>query len=252
MDIHMPVMDGLEASVKISGIDAKIPIVALTANIMTHDRESYLSSGMRDCLGKPLTSQELWRCLMKYFSPVAWQKENAGVREQADNELRRKLINKFVKTNSGKFGEINSAVKAGDIKLAHRMAHTLKSNAGQLEKTLLRQAAEEVEDSLKDGENLVTRRQMEILEKELNAVIKEFTPLVQEKADSAAAEPLDSDSARKTLEELKPLLESSNVASLTFIDALLSIPGSEELITQIENFDFKIANVTLKKLMKGD
>ncbi|MDR2728072.1 MAG: response regulator, partial [Chitinispirillales bacterium] len=43
MDIHMPVMDGLEAADRISEIDAKIPIIALTADIMTDARESYLS-----------------------------------------------------------------------------------------------------------------------------------------------------------------------------------------------------------------
>jgi len=253
MDIQMPVMDGLEASARIFEIDAKTPIVALTANIMSSARESYLSKGMVDCVGKPFTSQELWRCLLKYLKPLRWQKENASVREQADDELRQKLINKFVKTNSEKFDEINNAINNGDIKLAHRLAHTLKSNAGQLNKMLLQQAAGVVEGLLKDGENLVTRRQMESLKNELTAVITEFTPLVNELSCSAATvEPLDSESARKILEELKPMLEESNSASLTFIDRLLKIPGSSELIQQIENFDFKIANETLTKLIKGD
>jgi len=253
MDIQMPVMDGLEASSMIFQIDAKIPIVALTANIMINAKESYLSRGMVDCVGKPFTSQELWRCLMKYFKPITWQKENVSVREQADNELRQKLINKFVKTNREKFDEINNAVNAGDIKLAHRLAHTLKSNAGQLNKTLLQQAAGKVEEFLKDGVNFVIHREMEILKNELNAVIAEFAPLVQEPSHSAdAVEQLDSAAARKLLEELQPILKESNSASLTFIDRLLQIPGSGELIQQIENFDFKIANETLAKLMKGD
>jgi len=39
MDIHMPVMDGLEASSKITELGIKTPIVALTANIMSNDME---------------------------------------------------------------------------------------------------------------------------------------------------------------------------------------------------------------------
>ena len=70
MDIHMPVMDGLEASAKILELDANIPVVAMTANIMTEDMEIYKRSGMNDCVGKPFTSQELWHCLMKYFTPL--------------------------------------------------------------------------------------------------------------------------------------------------------------------------------------
>ncbi|MCL2690230.1 MAG: ATP-binding protein [Chitinispirillia bacterium] len=252
MDIHMPVMDGLEAASQIFEIDANVPIVALTANIMINAKESYLSKGMVDCVGKPFTSQELWRCLIKYIKPVAWQIESTLTNEQADSELRQKLINKFVKTNKGKFDEISSAINQGDIKLAHRLAHTLKSNAGQLNKPLLQQAAAVVEGLLKDGKNLVMHHQMETLKSELGAVITELEPLVKEQVYTAAAEPLDGAAARKVLEELKPMLEDSNSASLTFIDKLLRIPGSTELIQQIENFDFKIANVTLAELMKGD
>jgi PAS domain S-box-containing protein len=70
MDIHMPVMDGIEATQKIREFDSEIPIVAMTANIMAGDTELYKASGMNDCVGKPFTSQELWRCLLKYLTPV--------------------------------------------------------------------------------------------------------------------------------------------------------------------------------------
>jgi len=59
MDIHMPVMDGLEASVKIHELETGVPVVAMTANIMSNDKELYNASGMSDYIGKPFTSQEL-------------------------------------------------------------------------------------------------------------------------------------------------------------------------------------------------
>ncbi|MDR0464594.1 MAG: response regulator [Treponema sp.] len=70
MDIHMPVMDGLEASAKIIELKTGIPVIAMTANIMSGDWDIYKKSGMNDCVGKPFTSQELWRCLLKYLRPV--------------------------------------------------------------------------------------------------------------------------------------------------------------------------------------
>ncbi|MCL2276419.1 MAG: ATP-binding protein [Treponema sp.] len=70
MDIHMPVMDGIEAAKKIRRLDKDIPIIAMTANVMSDDRKNYLISGMQDCVCKPFTSQELWHCLIKYFKPV--------------------------------------------------------------------------------------------------------------------------------------------------------------------------------------
>jgi len=70
MDMHMPVMDGLSATEKILELNTGVPIVAMTANVMPHDRELYKARGMNDCVGKPFTSQELWRCLMKFFTPI--------------------------------------------------------------------------------------------------------------------------------------------------------------------------------------
>jgi len=69
MDMHMPVMDGLEASAKIMELKTGVPIVALTANVIYNDKEIYKQNGMNECVGKPFTSQELWRCLMNYFTP---------------------------------------------------------------------------------------------------------------------------------------------------------------------------------------
>jgi len=70
MDIHMPVMDGLEATEEILELETGVPIIALTANVMSHDLERYKKIGMNDNLGKPFTSQELWYLLLKYLEPI--------------------------------------------------------------------------------------------------------------------------------------------------------------------------------------
>jgi len=68
MDIFMPVMDGLEAAKKIRELGIQTPIVAMTANMITSELDNYKKSGMEDCVGKPFTTQELWRCLLKYLT----------------------------------------------------------------------------------------------------------------------------------------------------------------------------------------
>jgi len=78
MDINMPVMDGITATTEILQLDTGVPIIAVTANIMREDVERYYKTGMNDCLGKPFTSLELWRCLVKYIKPVSWQHEQTG------------------------------------------------------------------------------------------------------------------------------------------------------------------------------
>jgi len=254
MDIHMPVMDGLEAAAKIIKLGVEIPIVAMTANIMGNDRELYRANGMRDCVGKPFTSLELWRCLMKYLDPIRMDSTDKIGQGQEENELRNKLIVNFVKDNKEKFSEIAKAIEANDLKLSHRLAHTLKGNAGQLGKTLLQKAAESVEFALKDGKNLVTSQLMTTLNAELDAVLKEFEPIfaqLSKPENEIPAEPFDAESAKELFEKLAPLLEMGSPESRNFIAELRRIPESGKLIQQIEDFDFIAAQDTLSKFMKG-
>jgi len=250
MDMHMPVMDGLEAAAKIMELGTNIPVVAMTANIMSNDMDMYRKSGMNDCVGKPFTSQELWRCLMKYFIPINWNTEDSAKLEMRNTDLQQKMINGFVKSNRDLYEVLKSVVDSGDIKLAHRLVHTLKSNAGQLNKIMLQKAAEAVENNLRDGENRATSAQFESLRVELNAVLAELTPLVYETSRPSAAVLHNKSDALELLRELSPLLKEGNSESLKLIERLRTIPGSEELIQQIEDFDFELALETLLKLEK--
>ncbi|MEM5547207.1 ATP-binding protein [Pseudoalteromonas fuliginea] len=67
MDIHMPIMDGIEASKMIRNDSdktiANIPIIALTANVMENDIAYYLSVGMNAHVAKPTKASELYRII---------------------------------------------------------------------------------------------------------------------------------------------------------------------------------------------
>ncbi len=67
MDINMPKLNGLDATMKLRDRGITTPIVALTANALEGDRERFLASGMDDYLSKPLAYEELDRVLMKYL-----------------------------------------------------------------------------------------------------------------------------------------------------------------------------------------
>ncbi|GBU26844.1 hypothetical protein R84B8_00359 [Treponema sp. R8-4-B8] len=183
MDMNMPVMDGLEAAVEIVKLNDKIPIVALTANIMTEDMETYKSHGIADCVGKPFTSQELWRCLLKYLTPVKQSDLLKEIRKDepaTDIEFQKSLEKYFIKANINKYEEICKLIESGDIKTAYKLVHALKGNAGQIGKNRLQSAAASVEHQLTDGVNTATPDQMAALKSELDAVITEFLPLLNE------------------------------------------------------------------------
>jgi CheY-like chemotaxis protein len=68
MDVRMPEMDGVEATCEIrrsGGAARDIPIVALTANAMAGDRESYLAAGMTDYVTKPIDPKALQQALVR-------------------------------------------------------------------------------------------------------------------------------------------------------------------------------------------
>jgi len=244
MDIHMPVMDGIEASLKIRHLNTGIPIIAMTANIMSTDREIYIENGMINCIGKPFTSQELWHCLLKYLTPLDKINITKNTNYELSNDFNKKIQILFVKDNKFKFSELTKALEDNDIKLAHRIAHTLKSNAGQVGKTLLQQAAADIESRLADGKNNVAYEQLNVLETELNIVINEYLPLLEEsddKSEKAENKPLDLENIKEIFTKLEPLLKTGNSECMNYTESLNYIPGSDNLIQHMDNYEFKKA-----------
>ncbi len=68
MDVQMPGMDGLEATRRIralTGSAARAPIIALTANVLEHQRQTYLDCGMDGVVGKPIAPAVLLAEIMR-------------------------------------------------------------------------------------------------------------------------------------------------------------------------------------------
>jgi len=68
MDLQLPVMDGYTATREIKKIDAKVPIIAQTAHVMSGEREKCIDAGCDDYLAKPIRLQILIDTLSKYLN----------------------------------------------------------------------------------------------------------------------------------------------------------------------------------------
>jgi CheY-like chemotaxis protein len=76
MDCQMPIMDGYEATARIrtsSTTNAKVPIVAVTANVAANDRQRCMEVGMNDYITKPVNQQVLRQKLAIWLDSSAPQ-----------------------------------------------------------------------------------------------------------------------------------------------------------------------------------
>ncbi|MFA6110419.1 MAG: two-component regulator propeller domain-containing protein, partial [Candidatus Latescibacterota bacterium] len=192
MDVQMPVMDGLETTRRLrqNPALADLPIIAMTASVMSSDRRDCTDAGMNDFLAKPLDREALMATLARWVSagprqapepaesaippgglPDAQPEEPAGgpatvlpesmpgldlpsalTRVGGNPTLLRELLLTFHTDQAQVIGEIRAAVADGRVELACRLAHTLKGTAANLSAGALQAAAATAERLLKEPE----------------------------------------------------------------------------------------------------
>ena len=278
MDIHMPVMDGLEAARRILETGLTTPIVALTANVMSNDREKYLSQGMSGYLAKPFTAHELWDCLYRHLpsapsladipspspGPAPGRRSGGnraaspsvinqalGLERAADDPgLYQRLQENFLQDQSGASEKFRQALEAGDVKLAHRIVHTLKSVASTIGALRLAEVARDLEQALADDRapGPLDPTRLTELEAALTDVLAEL--MLMRSAEEQKEPGLNLARARELVGRLEPLLRNGNPDSLEYREeaAAALAPFGETcrlLINQISDYDFELALETL-------
>ncbi|WP_409344035.1 response regulator [Paenibacillus sp. MBLB4367] len=174
MDIHMPEMDGCDA-VKVIRADHaydRLPIVAMTANIMKEDHAEYYRIGFNDVITKPIDVGVMFEVIAKWLHPgeaVSRQLDHpeppertlplpqlAGIRlelalQRLDGRIGifKRMAATFGKEYDDFMPRLREALQQGDRKLAGRLAHTLKGAAGNLAAERLYAAAELLEADIR-------------------------------------------------------------------------------------------------------
>ncbi|MFA6063546.1 MAG: PAS domain S-box protein [Gallionella sp.] len=175
MDMQMPVMDGVTATLNIrkqARFD-QLPIVAMTANAMQGDRDRCMAAGMNDHVAKPIEPEELWKALLKWVKPHAalsakncvmtravQAAERVPVIDGLDtvNGLRRVLgkqslylsmLRTFVGGEKLTIQKIIKALDEHDWVTAERLVHTLKGASGNIGAGDLQHLAEKLETAIK-------------------------------------------------------------------------------------------------------
>ncbi len=163
MDCQMPELDGYGATKKIRVIEEKrhisrVPIVALTAHVMSGDKEECIHAGMDDHLGKPLQLKALLRVMKKWLPDSAGKKiennilsidavEPAAGKTHFDGSVFEKfrriqrpdkpdivqsIITSFFENAPAQLQAIEDAVKSKDPTTVWQAAHVMKSTGATI------------------------------------------------------------------------------------------------------------------------
>jgi len=263
MDHMMPDLDGMETTRVMRARGYTAPIVALTANALIGQAEEFMKNGFDGFLSKPIRARHLNNILNKFIrnkqpKEVLEEMKLKGDQKDIENFLKDanllgKLQMDFLSTQRDAFVSINKFIEAGDIKTAHRLAHTLKGLAGLIHENSLETAAADVEKTLAIGEIPSTSR-MGTFEGILDSVIERLEKLSKDIEDTKEPPPrpvvYDKDQSEALYNRLYGLLSSRNADSLQWVNDLSVLPGTEMLIQQIRAYDFKAALKSLETLRK--
>ena len=160
MDVHMPVMDGLEATRRIRALEAprgQVPIIALTANVMAAEQAKCLGAGMEGVLMKPVEWDRVRDAIARFsrasigaapslsgpaFDRRAYDRLAAVLPPDRQQAYAREL--------ELEVAALVASPRDGDRKTIGELAHRLVSQAGMLGLLRLSQLAGELEQACRE------------------------------------------------------------------------------------------------------
>jgi PAS domain S-box-containing protein len=141
MDMQMPVLDGLEAIRLLRKKGYKKPIISLTANAMTSNREKCLSAGANDYLVKPINLVNFYEVLNTYLTETQEIPEQEG---NITDDVQKKsldfynspsyldIVERFKQKLPQMVAELSEAVQTQNWDLVQSKSHDLKGLGGTL------------------------------------------------------------------------------------------------------------------------
>ncbi|MBF0153231.1 MAG: response regulator [Magnetococcales bacterium] len=281
MDVHMPVMDGLTATREIRKNDrfARLPIIAMTANAMSGDRELCLDAGMQDHIAKPVDPDAMFATLSRWVSPAApkplpvrvdqdeeeappgehppsSQLEIPGINTRVALQRMggslagyRRLLARF-RVNQGEADQsVRAALLAGDFATAERIAHTLKGVAATVGAEVLQKVAADLESAIKQGAEMASLDTLQdAVTRELHKVFADIDrAMPREVPEAAQVAALPSVTAANKKEEANLLRKAAQQLAIFDADVentlltLRNVSSSWEMLDWLGRIEKQVA-----------
>ncbi len=250
MDIHMPNMDGLEAARRIRGQlkRTKIPIIAMTADVVTGVLKKCFDAGMNDFISKPFVPQELYLKLSKLVVPAARIRnsrpegsevvpaatslanlpgldvETALARVGGKTKVYLRVLDKFRQNYAGFGREFEQYLQADNRKDAAFLVHTLKGVAGNIGAQHLYESLLSLELTLEAQPRERIEREWRGASRELSRLLKAINLMFEQSSTTMPAGetvvPASLDNVLAALIQLLSLLEEFNTRAVDQFEAI--------------------------------
>lgn len=290
MDIQMPDMDGYTATRRIRALPgmARLPIIAMTANVLPSDRQACLDAGMNDHIGKPFDLDDLVGRLRQWTgrsaamaqasprlentpkadaepTPVTLDRRAAIARLGGNTRLYESTLADFLTSATALLRDLVQAMQDDHRQHGVRQLHTLKGLAGTVGAMALAQAAAAQEHAVR-----VATDDWEIFVN--TAQLTDLLAKVQAEAEAEAASsqpPFESQPQRARGTEAPPITRASmthfmgllDASNLGALDVYAAMAGSmadrypethRRVEAALANLDFAAAHTACQRLMQAN
>jgi len=279
MDIQMPEMDGFQATRAIRAQDkfAELPIIAMTANAMSGDRDRCLAAGMNEHITKPIDPEKLFSSISFWLgmseptnqdSPIVREPQSyalelhefdvltALTRLNGNINAYLKLLGKFRRNFSDFIEQIYKQVNQADYENARALAHQLIGVAGNLSATTLHRIAIDVELELKSKNSLALTDMLNELELEMELVFSEIDGLDIDNMRLTDSNKTTGQGLSEQLTDFNALLEDYDASAIKYVEQLrtplLNIGRKEDynkIKDCLSNYDFDQALEICQKIV---
>lgn len=287
MDLQMPVLDGIEATRQIRqlehGTGRRVPILALTASVLKHEKLECTEAGMDGIVGKPIDINELLE-KMESLTPAgigqvrtqieqppqpqteltldfsalsAVADTDKGVQTWQDSRVYLNALHSFAEqhVDDAVQMQVLCAQNPGDVRDAERLAHALKGVAGNLALTKVAELAVKLDDQLKHQPILQPQPALAELDKALKETVAAIRQLPAAGDPVLSGQPLGQQQLIDLLQTLLPALDSLNPDNaepiMRQIGAGLQAAEVKPLQQAIDSFDFDTAKAEVQRLIDG-
>ncbi|MDH3577653.1 MAG: ATP-binding protein [Gammaproteobacteria bacterium] len=210
MDCQMPELDGYQATQAIRQLESKsgekpVPIIAITANALSGDREKCLSAGMNTYLSKPFTGEQLYTALSKYLdrvetSPLQVVKDHMAEESDAPDsqparqpidpsvldalfelqqagspDLVKEVVQAYLESSRELATKLHAAIELADAEGVVASAHTLKSSSANVGALKLADLCKTLETAVREGDLSAAPEHQQHVQREFERVIEALT-----------------------------------------------------------------------------